>query len=99
MEIYLPKEIEHYEPEIKFFMDLMIRKLHINRHKGYGTNVTISELCSMLDDEIVELRDALCNESQFNVALEAVDVANFGFLIALVAMRQTREEFNRGRAK
>jgi hypothetical protein len=98
MKVHLPEEIAHHEPDLRFFFDLMVRKLHVNRHKGYAEGCTISEMVERARQELDELQKAVENESQFNVALEAVDVANFAFLAALVALRQTKSEFQKGRA-
>lgn len=102
MKIHLPEEIAHYEPELRFFFDLMVRKLHTNRHKGFGDDVTLEDLFKMLNAERIELMDAFNgkrNEGQFELAMEAVDVANFSFLIGLVALRMTKEDFEKARRK
>lgn len=97
MNITLPAEIEHYEGELRFFIELMVWKLHTNRHKGFGEGKSVSEMFARMQDEAKELSDAISSESQFDVALESADVANFAFLTALVALRQTKEDFENGR--
>ena len=93
MEITLPEGIEHYEPELRFFFDLMIRKLHICRDKGFAENCTVTQMFLMLNDELDELETSLADESQFQSALECVDVANQAWLLALVVLRATRHDF------
>jgi hypothetical protein len=93
MEIFLPVEIEHYEPELRFFFDLMVRKLHTNRHKQFGEHLTPVSAFELLLVEAEELRVALIKESQFSVAMEAVDVSNFAFLVALVVLRMDKKTF------
>ena len=93
MEITLPEGIEHYEPELRFFFDLMVRKLHICRDKGFAENCTATKMFLMINDELDELEEALANESQFQTALECVDVANQAWLMALVVLRATRKDF------
>ena len=99
MEITLPEGIEHYEPELRLFFDLMIRKLHICRDKGFGENRTATQMFLELNDEVDELEEALRDESQFQTALECVDVANQAWLLALVVLRATRADFEDQRMK
>lgn len=95
--IHLPREIEQYEPELRFFFDLMVRKLHTNRHKGFCEDKTTGPMYHALQDEVKELEEALKEDgSQFDVALECADIANQAWLLALVALRMTKEDFNNG---
>ncbi len=95
MKIHLPTEIAHYEPELRLFVDMMVWKLHINRHKGFAEGRSMFNLFQQLIGETEELRDSLIKEnSQFAVALEAVDVSNQAFLLALGALRMDKKEFN-----
>lgn len=93
MEIHLPKEIEHYEPELRFFFDAMVRKLHVNRHKGFGEGMELDQMMGQLADETKELKIALGEESQFATFMECVDVSNQAWLLGLVVLRQTKVEF------
>ena len=93
MNVYLPPELEPFEGDLKFFFDLMIRKLHMNRHKGFGEKSDLKSLLGGLTREEEELTDALRGESQFNCALEAADVANFAFLISSRLFRQDVASF------
>ena len=98
IDITLPEGIEHYAPELRLFFDLMVRKLHICRDKGFAENCTTSQMLEMLMGEVVELELALDTESQFQTALECVDVANQAWLLALVVLRATRADFENQRA-
>lgn len=95
MNIHLPKELEPFEPDLKFFMDLMVRKLHINRHKGFAEDIPIAQLMRGLDGELEELGKALGSGSQFDTALEAVDIGNFAFLIAMKSWQMTKQDFKK----
>lgn len=99
MDIHVPKEIEHYEPELQMFMNLMVRKLHICREKGFGENTTVTQMFLLLSGEVDELETALIEESQFDAVMEAVDVANQAWLLALVILRASRGQFEDQRPK
>lgn len=94
LEITIPDEMEPFAEELEFFISLMARKLHVNRHKGFAT-VPLQNSFRMLTDEVNELRVAMLDESQFNVMLEASDVANFAFLIHLRAATLDKEAYRR----
>ena len=93
-QVYLPDDIKEYEPELRFFMELMVRKLHTNRHKGFAGNVDLSDLMAGLMHERHELLKAIETSHQMDVTTEAVDVANMAFLIATGALRMTRPDFD-----
>ncbi len=93
MDIHLPTEIEQFGPDLKFFLDMMVRKLHVNRHKGFIEGKTISLLANELQDEMSELMEALEEKSQFDVALECVDVSNQAFLLALACLHKSKDEW------
>jgi len=96
MEIHLPDEIEHYEPELRLFFDLMVTKLHLNRFKGYIEGKTLDELYRAFTSEVGELEEAhenRGNHSQFDYALECVDVSNQAFLLALAVLRKTKQGY------
>ena len=97
MNVHLPAEIEHYEPELRILFDLMVRKLHINRHKGFADQDSIPELRQYVYSELKELNRALDGESQFDVALEAVDVANCSILLAMRILRLDKQTFEQER--
>lgn len=96
MDIHLPKElqeIEGLEADLHFFLDLMVRKLHLNRHKGFIEGKTLVTLRERLKDEMREMTEALRHESQFNAALECSDVANFAFLLAMACLHLTKDQY------
>lgn len=96
MDIHVPESIAHYEPELRYFFDSMVQKLNTNRHKGLVEGVTILDMVAGLKGELLELEQALATEGQFDVHMEAVDVANFAWLVSLMAMRMDRGQFNEG---
>lgn len=97
MDVHVPDDIKAYEPELRFFMELMVRKLHLNRHKGFADRDTVPIMVKALNGEVSELITATQSESQFSVALEAADVANMAFLLSLVALRQNKKDFEDAR--
>jgi hypothetical protein len=100
MIVYVPEELAELEEDLHFFLSLMVRKLHLNRHKGCVIkDKNNEELQHHLHDEMAELRRALKVESQFNVAIECVDVANQAFLLAVRTLHLTRKEFDDDRSK
>jgi len=102
MQIHLPKElleVPNFEADFQFFIDTMVHKLHINRHRGFIEGKTLSMLWLCLDEEMKELTQALAHESQFNVMLECVDTANFAFLIAMACLQKTKKDFTEERVQ
>lgn len=89
----LTEELSPFGNDLSYFVNTMVRKLHINRHKGFAEGVSVSELLRLLDGEVTELKKAFEEESQFNTALEAVDVANMAFLVALKVWQMTKQEY------
>ena len=93
MIINIPDSIKEYEPELRFFIDTMVQKLNINRHKGFCEQSTVGELVNLTRQELDEMNTAHVEESQFNFFLECVDVSNMAWLSGLKAMRMTRDEW------
>ena len=97
--VHLPDEIAHYEPDLRFVFETMVRKLYVNREKGFAENMSFIDAVMLVDDEAEELRTALREESQMAFFGEAVVVANTGVLAALVALRNTKKSYNECKAK
>lgn len=93
IEISIPEELEPFENDLHLFFELMVRKLYINRHKGFAEGNDADRLINRIADELTELRKAYETESQFNVSMEAIDVANFSFLTALKMWSMTVHDF------
>lgn len=96
MEVHLPDEITHYEPELRLFFDLMITKLNLNRTKGFIEGKTLNQLYKAFLSEVSELEEAHEKRggfSQFDYSLECVDVSNQAFLLALAVLRKTKQEY------
>lgn len=93
MEIHLPEELQPYERELRLLFDLMVTKLHLNRHKGFLDGMNYEKLLIELQGEIKELDGAWEKGSQFDVALESVDIGNFAVLIGIYALRMQKDEF------
>jgi len=94
--IPIPQELDDIPEltgDLRLFFDLMVRKLHLNRYKGFIKGKTIIDLLEQLHGEIDELHDALHSGSQFDVTLENVDCANLNFLLAFACLHRDKEEF------
>lgn len=94
--ITIPENLEPFADDLHFFVTMMLKKLNINRHKGYG-NVPFVALYSGMETEIGELKEALAEREQFDVILEASDVANFAFLMAIRASQLSKIEYREER--
>lgn len=93
MTIILPDEMEDYERELRFFFDVMVNKLYMNRHKGMGEGLTVARGMGLLVGEVNEFFGAFKGGSQASSLDELVDVANMAWLTSLVITRATRPEF------
>lgn len=94
LSVYLPEELQPYKDDLEFFVSLMVRKLHTNRHKGTGVgNLNPVKLLSAATNEITEAREAIAHKGQFEAATECADVANFAFLAAMASLQMTRQDF------
>lgn len=96
IKVHLPEEMAAYKEDLEFFVSLMVRKLHTNRHKGVSTDLNPSEMVTKAAGEIEEIWEAMSAQGQFETAVECADVANFVFLAAMASLRMTREEFKGG---
>jgi len=94
IEIPVPKEFEPFKHDFRYFVESMVRKLHINRHKGFAENDSLESLMEIMRQEMEELTDARNNGSQSDVFFEAADVANLAFLVALKAWQMRKIDFH-----
>jgi len=97
LQVHLPHEMEEYRGDLEYFFNTMVRKLHVNRHKGVSKELDINEQIGKMRKEIEEIEEALKNESQFDAPVEAADVANHAFLFAASVWHMTRKEFEEQR--
>lgn len=97
--ISIPEEMGDYSNDLRYFFDTMVRKLFTNRHKGFSKDFDINGLIGGARKELNEVEQALDGQGQFEVAVEAADVANFAFLIGLAALTMTREDFDLSRKR
>lgn len=91
--IAIPDEMAPYAEDVAFFVTLMVRKLHTNRHKGTDKSMSLRMGIEGLEGELNETKEALATQGQFEVAVECADIANFAFLTARSALNMTREDF------
>lgn len=93
LSVYLPEELRPYKEDLEFFVSLMVRKLHTNRHKGTGIDLNPVEMLKAASNEIAEAHEAIEFKGQFEAAVECADVANFVFLAASASLGMTRRDF------
>ena len=93
MKIVVPDTLSPYEDDLKYFFETMAKKLHTNRHKGFTKDFELESLFRGLQDEVEELELSFFSDDQFKSAVEAVDVANFAFLIGMWCLEIERPEF------
>lgn len=91
--VHVPDDMSPFAADLGFFMNTMVRKLHINRHKGYVQGKSLVSLFEGVVGESEELRKALTDESQFAAALEAIDVANQAFLVAAKLLGMNKNDY------
>lgn len=96
--IPITEELEPFRNDLENFVRLMVMKLHVNRHKGFAETAGLDNLIDGVRAETDELIRARHDESQFNAALEAVDVANMSFLFALKCLHMTKKEYKEGQS-
>jgi hypothetical protein len=73
-------KIQQIRPSLIWFIEKMENKLKLNDHKGGWKNCDNGYLLGLLNQEIVELEEAL--QKDYNIIDEAIDVANFAMMIA-----------------
>lgn len=96
MEVHVPETLRDLEPELRYFFETMVQKLNVNRHKGnFGADMDV--LRAGMRAEYDEMHTAINKESQFDVFLEAADVANFALLIGASALRKDKATFEEER--
>lgn len=95
--VELPKELQPFHDDLGYFIHTMVKKLYTNRHKGFSDGPSLQEKMEKLSDEVEELKGALDGEGQFAAFVEACDVANMAFLVALTAIRKTKAEYEEER--
>lgn len=93
LSVYLPNDMLPYKDDLEFFVSLMVRKLHANRHKGTGMDLDPAVMLLGASSEINEVWDAMAYKGQFETAVECADVANFVFLTAMASLGMTRQDF------
>lgn len=95
--IDIPEGMEEYAPWLRYFVQSMIIKLYINRHKGFGESVPYDDLERGLTKEFEEFMGARKEKSQYATLDECVDIANFGFLLGHRTLTLSRPEFEKDR--
>jgi len=99
IQVHIPEALAPYAADLQYFFSTMVMKLHVNRHKGTSKSFDVPKLVAMMKQEIEEMRKAFAEEGQFDVPLEAVDIANFAFLVACTTWNMTREDFEQVRGE
>lgn len=91
--IEVPDAMAEHSPVLQYFVQTMVNKLHLNRHKGFGESLDLVGVFAGLSGEQEELRHSLASESQFQAYIEAVDVANFAMLAGMVVLRMDKMQY------
>lgn len=86
--IEMPNEVLQYREDIRRFVDAMIYKLKVHHRKGRWEDLTAEAMVEKLKGEVAELEAALKTGNLVEVMLEAADVANYGLIIAAIAMER-----------
>ena len=73
--------------EIEVFAQFMEHKLKLNDHKGGWEEKELNDRLKLLKEEVIELEEALVDESHLDIVFEAADIANFAMMIAWNALR------------
>lgn len=75
-------EVAPYEHDIRRFVDAMLYKLKVHANKGRWDDYNIHEAVGKLQNEVIELQEAVLGGNTVEVLLEAADVANYGLIVA-----------------
>ena len=86
MQIAVPTSIQNLEPELRRFVEAMVVKLRMNRHKGKWEGLDLRTILGLLRAEVDELNAAIESGNQVEMLLEAADVANFAMIAAAIAI-------------
>ena len=68
--------------KVEYFKRGMLVKLHQNNHKPHWKDQSLEWLQKRLDEEVVELKDAIKSGVVRDIIRETWDVANFAMMIA-----------------
>ena len=93
IEVFIPKELEAVEDDIRRFFDCMVFKLRKNAHKGDWEGMTTSQALNYLRGEVSELTAAIEEGSSAEIAMESADVANFALMASSIAFRSRAARF------
>jgi hypothetical protein len=95
---YLQPHVEDikYGPELMEFVAEMQDKLLRNRHKGDWTNLNLDDVFFKMVDEVVEARRAVREgEGIPSQTSEAIDVANYAFIMWDIMKRGVKDSVGR----
>lgn len=86
--ISIPAEIAHLAPDLQRFFDAMVYKLRRNKSKGRWEDKSLDDAFTLMEGEVVELRQAIAGGSTMEIVMEAADIANFAMITANVALER-----------
>ena len=92
--IDIKDDLEPYAEDLQYFFQTMALKLYTNRHKGFDKDHDLDRLIHGIKLEFEELKAAIRDHGQFEAAIEAVDVANMAFLVAIMCWHMERPIFD-----
>ena len=85
-------DVSEYEKEIKTFVDAMRYKIFKNRHKGKWQGLKLEDVMKLLDEEVLELKEAITHNNTVEILLEAADVGVVALIASDVAIREAAEK-------
>ena len=62
LRVPLPEELEPFRADLEYFFSTMVRKLHVNRHKGTSKILDVDSLVKAIRSETDELEKAIVAE-------------------------------------
>lgn len=87
-----PRAHEEHVDAVEHFSRSMIGKLDKNAYKGHWRDgISVQYLLKRLEDELVELHEAVADGSPSRILSEASDVANFAMFVADIYSNRERK--------
>lgn len=66
----------------------MVYKLKVHHRKGRWENKAVVEYVPLLDEEVVELKEAVDGGNMVEILTEGADVANMALIVSAIAIER-----------
>ena len=76
------KEVQERQEVLEWFHRAQLAKLLENAAKGTWKNESIEDLIKRMEEEVIELKEAVQSGAYTEIVRECADVANFAMFIA-----------------